>query len=113
MRRSKSFEQTNWKRILELYEWLCKIAPSLVTELNKAVAVMEVHGAKKALGAIEHISNKRKLEQIYLYPSLLGEIYLRLNNSFKAVKYFEDAIRLTQSEMEKKILRSKIEGLIN
>lgn len=110
---AKSFSKTNWKRILELYEWLCKISSSPVSELNKVVAVMQVHGAATALAALENIPGKKKLETFYLYHSLLGEIYSRLNNSVEAKNYFEKAIHLTQSETEKKILKEKIVALLN
>ena len=46
---AKYFKDTNWNRILEYYEWLCKISPSPINELNKAVAIMELYGAEKAL----------------------------------------------------------------
>ena len=39
---AKNFADTNWIRILQLYEWLCKASSSPVTELNRTVAVMEV-----------------------------------------------------------------------
>lgn len=110
---AESFNKTNWKRILELYDWLCKTSSSPISELNKAVAVMQVHGAATALAALENISDKKKMETFYLYHSLLGEIYSRLNNSVEAIKYFEKAIRLTQSETERKMLKEKIVALLN
>jgi len=110
---AESFSKTNWARILELYEWLCKISSSPVLELNKAVAVMQVHGAQSALEALKEISDKKKLETFYLYHSLLGEIYSRLNNYVYAKDFFETAMKLTQSETEKKMLRDKIVALLN
>ena len=110
---AENFSKTNWKRILELYEWLCQISPSPISELNKSVAVMQVHGAVKALESLEHISGKEKLTSFYLYHSLLGEIYSRLENSVEAKKCFATAIRLTQSETEKKMLTDKISVLLN
>ena len=108
---AKSFDKTNWKQILNLYEWLCKISPSPITEMNKAVAVMQVHGAEKALDALEHIIDRKKLDSYYLYHSLMGDIYSKLNQPTLAKEYFESAISLTKSEMEKKILRDKIRAL--
>ena len=110
---AESFDKTNWVRILELYEWLCRISFSPIAELNKAVAIMQVHGAKKALESIENIPERKRLESFYLYHSLLGEIHSRLNHSSKAKKYFEAAINLTQSESEKKMLKDKILTLLN
>jgi len=48
----------------------------------------------------------------YLYHSLLAEIYSRLQQTTKAVHHFETAIKLTQSESEKKILRDKLSAAL-
>ncbi len=110
---AENFSTTNWQRILELYEWLNKVAPSPISELNKAVAIMQVHGAKAAYMAIDQITDKKKLETFYLYHSLLGEIYARLGDTAEARTHFDRAIHLTQSETEKKMLREKILSLLN
>ena len=110
---AEDFEKTNWERILNYYESLCKIISSPITELNKVVAIMQVHGAEKALQELGNIKDKKKLEAYYLYFSLLGEIQSRLNNSVKAKNYFESAINLTQSETERKMLHNKIAALFN
>src|SRR5436190_1900161 len=81
---AQSFNETNWKRILELYEWLSEISPSPITEMNKAVAIMQVHGAAEALKSLENIENKNKLETFYLYHSLLGEVNSRLRKTVEA-----------------------------
>ncbi len=103
-----SFEQTNWEMILRHYEWLCKISPSPITELNKVVAVMQVGGAKAALEQLETIKDRKKLESWYLYYSLLGEIHSKLDDVIKAKEYFHKAIEMTRSETEKKMLKGKI-----
>ena len=110
---AKTFGETNWNRILKHYEMLCQVAESPVNELNKIVAVMEVHGADRALDELDQIKDKKKLQSYYLYHSLHGEIYSRLDDLEKAKIYFESAIRLTQSETEKKMLAGKILALIN
>jgi RNA polymerase sigma-70 factor (ECF subfamily) len=108
-----SFGNTNWQLILEWYNYLCNISLSPITALNRIVAVMQVHGAEKALQQIEEIEEKKKLEAFYLYHALLGEIYTRLNQLVKAKEYFETAIRLTKSEAERKVLKEKIVSVMN
>jgi len=105
---AESFKETDWNRIVNYYEWLCKISPSPVNELNKVVAIMEVSGAKTALKELERIKDKKKLASYYLYYGLLGEIHTRLNDFRKAKYYFESAIKLTQSVTERKMLNNKI-----
>lgn len=110
---AESFEKTNWNRILELYNWLCKVAPSPITELNRVVVIMQVNGPSSALQNLTEMADQKKLESYYLYYSLLGEINSRLHNSNEAKRNFEMALKLTQSMMEKKILLDKIENLFN
>lgn len=110
---AKKFKDTNWSRILAYYEWLCRMSPSPINELNRTVAVMELYGAAAALEQLETIRDKKKLESYYLYYSLFGEIHSRLNNLPAAKKYFETAIDLTHSEQERKMLRNKILALLN
>lgn len=105
---AKDFKSTNWKRILELYEWLCNIISSPVAELNKIVAVLQVYGPQVALSELENLPNRKKLENFYLCHSLLGEIHAQLGMTGEATKSYETAILLTRSESEKKVLREKI-----
>ncbi len=105
---SLSFETTNWSRILELYEWLCQIAPSPVSTLNMVVAILKVKGPSAALEAATAIAEKKKMEQFYLYHAVLGEVYTQLKRKDDACRCFEMAIRLTQAETEKRMLAQKI-----
>jgi RNA polymerase sigma factor (sigma-70 family) len=110
---AKDFTETNWERILELYTWLCNLSPSPISELNKVVAVMQVHGADAALEALRQIPDRRRLEKFYLYHSLLGEIHTNLRHFSEAKNHFETAMELTQSESERKILKNKVSGLLS
>jgi predicted RNA polymerase sigma factor len=56
-----SFKTTNWKNIIAHYEMLNKISPSPITELNKAVAILELDGAEAAFAALNLIKEKSKL----------------------------------------------------
>jgi RNA polymerase sigma-70 factor (ECF subfamily) len=108
---AKTYEETNWPLILDYYTWICIFYPSPVTELNKVVAVLQVYGAADALKELQGIREKSKLESYYLYYSILGEIHLKLNNTVLANEYFEKAISLASSEIEKKMLRQKMASI--
>lgn len=110
---AQTFNDTNWNRILELYEWLCRLSSSPISELNKAVAVMQVKGPEQAFAALEAIKDRKALESFYLYNGLLGELYFRLGNTEKAKHYLKLSITQTRSEKEKKLLRQKINVLYN
>ncbi len=108
---AQSFEKTNWKNILGYYEWLQRISPSPVTELNRIVAVLQLNGAVAAQTELEAVQGRQKLESYYLYYSLLGEISLKLNQTEEAKRNFELALKLTQSKTEQKLLRNHINAL--
>ncbi|MCI0750703.1 MAG: sigma-70 family RNA polymerase sigma factor [Flammeovirgaceae bacterium] len=110
---ASTFENTNWNRILYYYDWLCKISPSPITSLNRIVAVWHLHGARVALTELSSIKEKKKLESYYLYHSLAGELYSKMNDSGQALASFNVAMQLTNSEPEKRILHSKIAALLN
>jgi len=108
---AESFEKTNWKRILDLYNWLVKQSPSPITELNRVVAILQLNGAIAAKEALQSISDRKKLESFYLYHSLQGEIFSKLNNFKDAKQAFETAMQLTKSDKEKSLLKEKIKHL--
>ena len=108
--RAVTYQQTNWQNILQCYDLLIKFYPSPVIELNRAIVISELHGAPKGIKAIEAITQLSSLKKYYLLPATLGELYLQLNQYQKADEYFTEAIQLTQSAAEKKLLQRKISG---
>jgi RNA polymerase sigma factor (sigma-70 family) len=108
---AENFESTDWAKILEYYNWLCQMSPSPTIALNRAIIILKLHGPEKALQEVNNIRDKATLERYYLYHSLLGEIYVGLNNGELAKKSFEAAIGLTQSGAERTLLKEKIAAL--
>ncbi|MBC8042571.1 MAG: sigma-70 family RNA polymerase sigma factor [Rhizobacter sp.] len=103
------YRQTNWQKILALYDLLLQHAPTPVVELNRAIAVGELYGAPAGLKAVEAISEKAVMNDYYLYHATQGEFYFRMGDAAKAKGFFESAAALTQSHAEKKLLAGKIE----
>ena len=103
-----TFDSTNWKKILEYYDWLRVISPSPITELNRAAVLLKLDGPQAAKEAVEGSGENVSLGKYYLYQSLLGEIYSRLNTPDEARVHFTRALELTHSEREKQLLREKI-----
>jgi RNA polymerase sigma factor (sigma-70 family) len=102
------YAHTNWKAILEYYNLLQRYYPSPVIELNRAIVINELNGPEAALRAIETISHAAVLKNYYLLAATLGELYWQLGKYEIAKTYFKEAITLTQSGIEKKLLQQKI-----
>lgn len=106
---AKNFNETNWQRILDLYDLLIKINPSPVVLLNRAIVIGKISGAEKAINEIDLIPDINKFKRTnYLFSAVLGELYSQIENKAKAKNFFEQSLSLTNSEAEKKLLHKKI-----
>jgi RNA polymerase sigma-70 factor (ECF subfamily) len=106
--KAASYHQTNWKNILQCYDLLIKLYPSPIIELNRAIVISELHGPGEAIKAIECIKELSTLKKYYLLPATLGELYAQLQNHQLANQYFNEAMWLTKSAAEKKLLQQKM-----
>ncbi|HYG49500.1 MAG TPA: sigma-70 family RNA polymerase sigma factor [Flavobacteriales bacterium] len=109
---ASTFNETNWKKVLQYYDWLLKITPSPIVELNRAIAVMKVNGAKEALEIMLEIKEQPILQKYYIAHAFLGEIYAGLGDENNAIASYQKAMVLTQSIAEQSLLRKKIEKLL-
>jgi RNA polymerase sigma-70 factor (ECF subfamily) len=106
--RAASFEGTNWKQILMLYELLSGIKSDPIVELNKAIAIGFAKNAEAGLAFLKTI---KELEDNSIYHAALGDFYTKLNNPVSERLHFEKAISLTQSVFEIQLLNMKMEKL--
>jgi RNA polymerase sigma-70 factor (ECF subfamily) len=107
--RAATYEQTIWQNILRCYDLMCKFYPSPVVELNRAIIISELYGPAEAIKAIEAIANLSTLKKYYLLPATLGELHVHLQHYDIANQYFAEAISLTKSAAEKKLLQQKMQ----
>jgi RNA polymerase sigma factor (sigma-70 family) len=95
---------TDWKRIVLLYDGLRQVAPSPVVELNRAVAVAM---ASSPADALEIVDNLDGLDDSYLLPSVRGELLARLGRGAEAADEFDRAASMTDNEREREVLQDK------
>ncbi len=89
---------TDWSRIVALYDALLQIARSPVVELNRAVAVAMSEGPAAALRIVDAIDG---LDGSHLLPSVRGELLARLGRDADAAAEFTAAAALTANERER------------
>jgi RNA polymerase sigma-70 factor (ECF subfamily) len=106
--RAADYTATNWKNILQCYDLMCRFYYSPVVEMNRAIVISELHGPAEGIKAINAISNLASLKNYYLLPATLGELHLQLKDHEKANQYFAEAMKLTRSAAEKKLLQQKM-----
>ena len=102
-----SVAETDWERIVVLYEALGRVAPSPVVELNRAVAVAMANGPDEALSIVDDLIATDRLSGSYLVPSVRGELLRRLGRAAEARTELELAARLCGNVRERSVLLRK------
>lgn len=104
--RAPTAAETDWGRIVALYDGLLKIAPSPIVELNRAVAVAMHTGPAEGLAIIDKISG---LDGSYLVPSVRGELLSRMGKDAEAADEFDRAASLATNKQQRRVLAKKSE----
>ncbi|MGA0567597.1 RNA polymerase sigma factor [Rathayibacter sp. KR2-224] len=100
-------DETDWERIVLLYEALGRIAPSPVVELNRAAAVAMSTGPATALKIIDGLSEQGVLRGSHLLPSVRGELLAQLGRTREALSELRSAAQLAGNERERDVLLAK------
>jgi RNA polymerase sigma factor (sigma-70 family) len=102
--RARTAEETDWLRIVALYDALAEVAPSPVVELNRAVAVSMAFGPAAALELVDALTSEPALRSYHLLPSVRGDLLARLGRPKEARLEFERAASLTRNAPERDLL---------
>ena len=97
-------EETDWGRIVLLYDALSQVAPSPVVELNRAVALAMAFGPQAGLEAVDALASEPALEKYHLLPSVRGDLLAKLGRFDEARREFERAASLTRNARERELL---------
>lgn len=106
---AKSYEETDWTRILSLYEVLAKISRSPVVALNRAIAVGKVRGAAEGLEAVDELKNEKALQRYYLFYAVRAELCTELGRSAEARENYERALTFTELPAERNFLLRRLD----
>lgn len=104
---ARSVDETDWDRIVVLYEALGRVAPSPVVELNRAAAVAMATGPASALRIIDRLVASDALKGYHLLPATRGEMLLRLGRREEARSEFATAATLAGNDRERALLEAK------
>ena len=102
--RAPTAADTDWVRIVALYDALAQIAPSPVIELNRAVAVSMAFGPAAALELVDALCGEPRLKSYALLPSVRGDLLEKVGRFDEARTEFTRAAGLTQNARERKLL---------
>ena len=102
--RAHTAAETDWPRIVALYDALAELTGSPVVELNRAVAVSMAFGPAAGLELVDALVNEPALATYHLLPSVRGDLLAKLDRRDEARGEFERAAALTQNSRERTLL---------
>jgi RNA polymerase sigma factor (sigma-70 family) len=112
--RARTAEETDWERIVLLYDALMQTAPSPIVSLNRAVAVGMAQGPAAGLGALDAVAEfagDSALAGYHLLHSVRGDLLMKMGNFAEARKEIERAIALTENLREQALLTERLKQM--
>src|ERR1700723_483820 len=110
--RARTPQETDWLRIVALYEELGQLMPSPVVQLNRAVAVAMAFGPAAGLQVIDTLVSEPSLKAYHLLPSVRGDFLFKLGRFAEAQAEFERAASLTRNARERDFLLSRAQACV-
>jgi RNA polymerase sigma-70 factor (ECF subfamily) len=108
---AESAEAIDWAAILEHYDQLLTMTGSPVVALNRAVALLKVHGAEAALAALAPIESHTAMRGYHLLPAVRGRVLSELGRFREAEVAFSAALQCDCAEPERRFLRRQLENV--
>jgi RNA polymerase sigma factor (sigma-70 family) len=102
--RAARAEDTDWRRMAELYAALARLAPSPVVELNRAVAVAMAEGPAAGLAIVDRLIDEPALARFHRLPSVRGDLLARLGRFDEARVELLRSASLARNARERELL---------
>ena len=106
-----SWDRTDWREIVGLYDRLVTIWPSPVVALNRAIAIGHADGAQAGLDALDTLAAEPQLAGYRYLPAARAEFLTRLGRTREARLAYQEALLLTDNTVEQGFLSEQLGAL--
>jgi RNA polymerase sigma factor (sigma-70 family) len=103
-----SWDATDWREIVGLYDLLVEIWPSPVVALNRAVAVGLAEGPEAGLAALDVLATEPLLATYSYLASARADFLRRLDRTGEARLAYEEAFLLSENAVERAFLADRL-----
>ena len=103
--------ETDWPKLVELYNDLYQLEPTPVVLLNRAIAIASCHGPHAGLNALEEIGAHQALRNYHLLPAVAAEFWKQAGDTQRAAKAYERALECPCSAPERAFLENQLQRL--
>ena len=108
---SPTWQDTDWDAILAIYDVLRIAWPSPVVELNRAIALGFADGAEAGLAELDELAGDPRLARYPYLAAARADSLARLGRTAEARIAYDEALILTDNEVERDFLASRIRSL--
>ncbi len=105
--RAKTPEETDWTRIVALYDALAQLTPSPIIEINRAVALAYAFGPAEGLAALDGI----ELAGYHLLHAVRGDLLAKLGRFEEAKREVLRAASLASNARERALLEARAQNI--
>lgn len=105
-----SHEQTDWPRIVMLYDQLIEVADSPAVRLNRAVALSRLAGPARGIEWIEPLAADPRLARQRTVWAVLGELAFEAGRPDDARRWWLRALQTECTEPERRFLEARMHG---
>ena len=105
---ARSWNETDWPRITQVYDELERTTRSPVVALNRAVAVAMAQGPAEGLRLVEGISG---LDRYHLLHAARADLLRRLDRRDEAAAAYARALALAKNPVEREFLERRLAEL--
>jgi RNA polymerase sigma-70 factor (ECF subfamily) len=109
--RARSGDETDWDRIVALYDALAELTRSPVVELNRAVAMAMAGEPEAGLEIVDELVAQGALDGYHLLPAVRGDLLDKLGRRAEARAEFELAASMTRNTRERDQLLIRVRAL--
>lgn len=108
---ASSMAETDWRRIVGLYDLLLQASPSAVVRLNRAVALAEVEGPSAGLQEAETLLAEPSMQRYAAAHIVAADLLRRLGRVEEAWTRYEAARELTAQAHEIRFIETRLRAL--
>ncbi|HXV63971.1 MAG TPA: RNA polymerase sigma factor [Vicinamibacteria bacterium] len=105
-------EDTDWPRIVRLYDRLERLQPSPIVSLNRAVAFSMVNGPRAGLALIDVLAAAGDLDDYHLLHAARADLLRRLGSPVEAAESYRRALALVQNDAERRFLEGRLSEVL-
>ena len=106
-------EGTDWGQIAALYGTLAMLTPSMVVEVNRAVAVAMAEGAEKGLEMLLRLESQAPTAGFYPYHAARADLLRRTNQRAAAADAYRRALDMCGNSAERAYLQRRLDEMLN